>query len=520
MKAISFVRWVAAAAAACVFLAAAVPAGAQEKAFKPYTEAIDADCPNCGWSTTEQKSNGLPSKNPIVPFKQGETCPICSGKGKLMAQIDWQNGFYLVEGFGVPPEDMVREYVATKSKNVLKKMRVAAMRAARVDCIRNAVALAAKVRLDGDRLLGDMATELQGHAEMMEEVGDGDWVEENVSYPFFKMNMRVPLWGAEGVIGVFYNKVSDSNRKAREKKKPFDWREAMKSYEKNPKEWERAGLPAQPPVKPETPPPTTPDNPPPATPPTTPDNPPPATPPTTPDNPPPATPPTTPENPPPATPPTTPENPPAQPVVPAKPEEATPAKPTGDEEFQKKEAGEVEEVIIDARGLQEEGGLSPALFPKVEFVDKDGNKQTVYDLSEVEDGPAKNNGMVQYVNSNTPFEKISRLAGPRTLVLRASELREGSVRLAGIRLPVCFQEGVDFTGPKGEQKKKVEYKFKAVHVSGVTNANIVITARDALELKKTDEAAKVLSKCKVIIIAGGDIAGKEGSLEGESFAKK
>jgi hypothetical protein len=518
MKASTFERCVAVAAVGLAILAVAGPAWAEESPFKPYTESIDADCPNCGWSMSEQKSNGLPSKSPIVPFKQGEICPICAGKGKLLAQIDWQNGFYLVEGFGVPPQDKVKEYVKNKSKALLREMIRLARRAAEVDCQRNVVALASRVRLDGDRLLGDMAQELTGRVEMMEEVGDGDWVEENVSYPFFKLTMKVPLWGAEGVMGVFYNKEAEGLKKAREKKKPFDWREAMKSYEKNPKEWEKPSVPAKPaeqPVKPQPQPGTEPAKPEPQ----------PGTQ--------PGTEPAKPEPQPGTQPGTEPAKPAPQPgtqpgtepgteppVVPAKPEETQPAKPATDDEYNKKPASDVEEVIIDARGLQEEGGLNPALFPKVEFVDNNGNTQTVYELSEVEESSAKSNGMVQYVNSNTPFEKISQLVGPRAIVLRASAVRRGSVRLAGLHLPVCFQEGVDFTGPKGEQKKKVEYKFKAVHAAGVEKANIVITARDALELKKTDEAAKVLTKCKVIIITGGDIAGKEGSLEGESFAKK
>ena len=91
--------------------------------------------------------------------------------------------------------------------------------------------------------------------------------------------------------------------------------------------------------------------------------------------------------------------------------------------------------------------------------------------------------------------------------------------LAQNTVPIYMQEGVDLTGPKGVKKEKYQFKFQAVKSSGIEKANIMISAKDALELKKTDEAAKVLSKCKVIIIAGGDIAGKEGSLEGARFAK-
>ena len=67
---------------------------------------------------------------------------------------------------------------------------------------------------------------------------------------------------------------------------------------------------------------------------------------------------------------------------------------------------------------------------------------------------------------------------------------------------------------KGRKKKRVQFKFKAKSATGLEKANIVISAKDALALKKTDEAAKVLRKCKVIIINGGDIAGKRGERRG------
>ncbi|MHC4599939.1 MAG: hypothetical protein ACYS47_13125, partial [Planctomycetota bacterium] len=118
MKPILSHRWpFVAVLAGLFFLAAASPAEAVSrrvrKHFKPYTEDIDVDCPNCGWNTVELRSNAIPSTKPIVPFKNGTTCPVCRGRGRLMARVDWQHGHYLVEGFGVPPKDMMREYVET-----------------------------------------------------------------------------------------------------------------------------------------------------------------------------------------------------------------------------------------------------------------------------------------------------------------------------------------------------------------------------------------------------------------------
>jgi hypothetical protein len=475
------------------------------------------DCPNCGWNTVELRSNGIPSNNPIVPFDKGTPCPVCSGRGRLTARVDWQHGHYLVEGFGVPPRDMLREYVETRSPKLLRTMRLKAMRAAQVDCYRNVVALAARVRLDGDRLMGDMARELKGHVEMFEEVGDGEWVDQNVSIPFFKMMMKVPLWGAEGVVAVFYK--SQSQRVRKTKKKPFDWRKALDDYKENPRKYDPPGKPTEKPAEDPTPGETPGEKPEPTpgeTPGETPEPTPGETPGETPEPTPGETPGETPEPTPGETPGETPEPTPGE--TPGEKPEPTPGETPEPGEVEpepveptEEEPSEYDEIIIDARTPAEGGAApNPALFPQVQFEDEKGDTHAVYDLSEVEEETVSEAGMVEYVNSNTPFEKISMLAGPKTLVLRATALRGQVIRVAGLNLPIFFQEGVDFGGKKGAKKKKFQYKFRAVKTSGLQKANIVISAKDALELKKTDEAAKVLKKCKVIIISGGDIAGKKG----------
>jgi hypothetical protein len=340
------------------------------------------------------------------------------------------------------------------------------------------VALAARVRLDGDRLLGaNMAQELRGHVRGFEEVGDGEWVEKNVSYPFFKKIMKVPLWGAEGMVAVFYKSEKDRIKKEKARRS-FDWRKALDDYKKNPEKWKPPGRAAEPPDR-ETPTPAEPGE----------------------------TPKETPE---PGESPGEKPEPGASPGTTPEPGEVEP-EPTEPAEPTEEEPSEYDEIIIDARAPTEGGSRpNPALFPQVQFQDPKGNTHTVYDLAEVEDESVSESGMVQYVNSNTPFEKISRLAGPRTLVLRASAVRGEALKVAGLNLKIFFQEGVDFGGKKGAKKKKFNYKFRAVKTAGLQKANIVISAKDALELKKTDEAAKVLKKCKVIIISGGDIAGKKG----------
>jgi len=544
MKVLSRIPWPALATLAVLILGSALPLQAEQPSlhrhFKPAIEEIDVDCPNCGWNTVELRSNGIPSRNAVVPFKQGETCPVCGGRGRLTSRIDWQHGYFLVEGFGVPPEDLVREYVETRSRRLLARMRIQAMRAAQLDCYRNAVRLASQVRLDGDRFLGDMAQELRGRVRMWEEVGDGEWIEKNVSFPFFKKLLKVPIWGAEGVVGVFYNTQIEKLRKKIEKKKPFDWRKALNEYEKHPERFEPAhDLPPGPsgsdtPAQPggdETPSQPGEDEPP--SPPSHGETPPQPSPGETPAQPSPGETPAQPspgETPAQPSPGETPAQPspgetPAQPSpgeTPAQPAPGeTPPQPGGTEPgeveppaydpSEEEEVPEYDEVFFDARGLEEDGEpLNPAMYPEVQFEDANGKVHSVYDLSEVEESEASETGMVHYVTSNTPFEKISQLAGPRALVIRVFEIRRTPVRVAGLNLPLLFQQGVDFGGKKGQKKHKYEFKFKAVKATGLQKANIMISARDALELKKTDEATKVLKNCKVIIISGGDIAGKEG----------
>src|SRR3970282_1658763 len=64
----------------------------------------------------------------------------------------------------------------------------------------------------------------------------------------------------------------------------------------------------------------------------------------------------------------------------------------------------------------------------------------------------------------------------------------------------------------GDSKKKLTFKVKATDMDGAQRADVVISAQDARKLKATDQATNVLKNCKVVVIAGGDIAGARGAL--------
>ncbi|MHC4531698.1 MAG: RHS repeat domain-containing protein, partial [Planctomycetota bacterium] len=75
--------------------------------------------------------------------------------------------------------------------------------------------------------------------------------------------------------------------------------------------------------------------------------------------------------------------------------------------------------------------------------------------------------------------------------------------------PFGFQSGIDLSGPRGKRKKTYVFKYRPQHLEGLKKAHIMISCKDALELKPDDPMAKVLVQCKVIIISGG-MTGKKG----------
>jgi RHS repeat-associated protein len=75
--------------------------------------------------------------------------------------------------------------------------------------------------------------------------------------------------------------------------------------------------------------------------------------------------------------------------------------------------------------------------------------------------------------------------------------------------PFGLQRGIDLSGPRGKRKKTYTFRYQPQHLEGLKKANIMISEKDALELKPDDPMAKVLMQCKVIIV-GGPMIGKKG----------
>jgi len=66
-----------------------------------------------------------------------------------------------------------------------------------------------------------------------------------------------------------------------------------------------------------------------------------------------------------------------------------------------------------------------------------------------------------------------------------------------------LQGGIDLSGPRGKRKKTYTFKYQPQHLEGLKKANIMISSKDALELKLDDPMAKILTQCMVIIIGCG-----------------
>ncbi len=487
--------WIRRSAALLAAVFACAPlARSQEKPFKPFTEEVKVRCPNCAYDEAKGRSADKPQPRAPVDFPAGSTCPVCTGSGLMATSVDWTGGFYYAQGFGVPPSDLLDRYRAAGAgdkEKVLGQARSRARRAAELDAWRNAVRLASRVRLDGERRVGDQTQKLTAEVVGMETLG-GEWV-TNAATPFFRIQVKVPLWGVKGVVATLLEESREAAKRMRATRKPFDWRGAAPGGEK----------PAEPPTPPaggESKPPgggEAPGAPPSPT----------------------TGAPLTPEAPatgaPPGEKPTAP--PPTEPAPPTPPAPADSAGSVSSE----KPASEVTGVIIDAREVsKEKGAVNPALFPKIEVAVGDGGQsgfQVVHDVADADPKAASEHGVISYVASDTPFERISAIFRARGWIVARLEPAE-SEPLAGPG-PVLFPQAKRVPAGGAGEKKTYTFKLKAKDMEGAERVNVLVTAADAKAIRETDAATGVLKNCKIVVIAGGDIAGKRGALPSDTLTR-
>jgi hypothetical protein len=152
-------------------------------------------------------------------------------------------------------------------------------------------------------------------------------------------------------------------------------------------------------------------------------------------------------------------------------------------------------LLLDARGLNDNDKVSPALFPKI----KSDTGETIYDLKGVEEQALKNRGMMNYVVTDESSEDLR------------SDHRLIENILAAAGLIAGVDEAIAEDGKR--RKKRRRYIVKDVkEVQGLAKTNLVVSAKDAKNLKAEDSASRILKKCRVVVIASSPIGGVEGAI--------
>ncbi len=220
------------------------------------------------------------------------------------------------------------------------------------------------------------------------------------------------------------------------------------------------------------------------------------------------------------------------------------ATPTAWNEFPRPPEGEEDGdtaqpwLVLDARNLEKDGKVQPALFPKI--VSESG--ETIYEIGKVEEKALVERGMARYVESSESAEKMNSRKGSLDHILEearaflatrqawAQEQTGNPIRLENLPIPVrapkpppaAVQEDtppvIQETGPdtvgvpaaKKRRKKRKPFIVQEVkQARGLNQTNLVISEKDAQELKEEDAASRILKKCRVIVVVSSPIGGVE-----------
>ncbi len=182
------------------------------------------------------------------------------------------------------------------------------------------------------------------------------------------------------------------------------------------------------------------------------------------------------------------------------------------------DAGEGPWLILDARNLPDGEKIQPALLPKI----KSETGEDIYDVKQVEQAALVNRGMMSYVVTDTPAADLRADSGLIDRILAAAGLvigvpeaqavtREGNIA----EIPMFGRPPVRQAAPVARKSRRRRGKYIVVDVNavqGLTKTNLVISARDALELKDEDASSQILRKCRVIVVVSSPVGGVEGNL--------
>lgn len=148
-------------------------------------------------------------------------------------------------------------------------------------------------------------------------------------------------------------------------------------------------------------------------------------------------------------------------------------------------------LLLDARGLESQGPVNPAVFPEV--ISEKG--ETLYELSKVNEEALVKRGMARYVVTGKSRE----------------ELLSGSNMLRFARVMKILSVPSAEASEKKRRKRRGTYIISdAKEATGLMKTNLVISERDAKRLKKEDAASQILSQCRVMVIVSESLGGIEG----------
>ncbi len=153
-------------------------------------------------------------------------------------------------------------------------------------------------------------------------------------------------------------------------------------------------------------------------------------------------------------------------------------------------------LVLFANDQPDRSRVQPALFPQV--VTPKGN--SIYDLKMVNESDLKKRGMMQYVVSDKRKDEFGSIG------------TNFDRFLAGVKS--LFSPKAAFADEKKKKRKKRKrYIIKSVQeAEGLMKTNLLISEKDARELKNEDPSGQILKKCRVIVVVNSPIGGIEGAL--------
>ncbi len=150
-------------------------------------------------------------------------------------------------------------------------------------------------------------------------------------------------------------------------------------------------------------------------------------------------------------------------------------------------------LLLDARGLEQQASVQPALFPKVVAE----NGEIIYERGKTDESALEKRGMARYVVSDKSHEELMSWSAGNPLVTL-------------IRL---ISPGLAQAETKQKRKKRGKYIISNVRqAEGFMKTNLIISEVDARKIRGEDASSRILKNCRVIVIVSSSLAGIEGKL--------